>query len=108
MNNPGSIRIEILKSYLKEDPEDSFSAYALSLEYAKMNNSVEAISLLEEILHRDPEYLAAYYQLGKLAEEQRDFEKASSVYRKGMEVAKMQKDQKTLNELQSACDLLDD
>jgi len=101
-------RIEILKAYLKDDPNDNFSSYALSLEYLKLNNTIEAISLLEKLLDRDSNYLAAYYQLGKLAEQQRDFEKASSVYKTGMEVAKMQKDQKTFNELQSAHDLLDD
>ncbi len=98
----------MLKAYLREDPDDSFSLYALSLEYARLNHLSEAVELLEKVLDRDPDYLATYYQLGKLKEQQRDFNNASSVYAKGMEVARRQKDQKTLSELQSALDSLEE
>ncbi len=100
-------RIDELKNFLKEDPSDNFALYALALEYIKMNHISEAISLLEELLQRNPQYLAAYYQLGKLFEQQHDSAKASSTFSKGMEVAKTKSDQKTFNELQSALDSLE-
>jgi tetratricopeptide (TPR) repeat protein len=101
-------RIELLKHFLEEDPGDHFSLYALALEYAKINRVGEAIVLLEQLLDLDPAYLAAYYQLGKLFELQRNIERAFGVFSKGMEVARQQKNQKTLNELQSALELLDE
>ena len=101
-------RIALLKKFLEEDPADNFSTYALALEYVKINQVAEAIRLLEEILQRNPEYLAAYYQLGKLFELQKNFTRSSDVFIQGIEVARTQKDQKTLNELQSALDLLED
>lgn len=101
-------RIELLKGFLAEDPGDNFSMYALALEYVKINNVNEAIRLLEQLLEKNPGYLAAYYQLGKLYELQRNFPKASSIFEKGLEVAHEQKDQKTFNELQSALGLLEE
>jgi cytochrome c-type biogenesis protein CcmH/NrfG len=101
-------RIELLKSFLEEDPDDNFSLYALALEYVNIHNIGEAIRLLENLLQKNPDYLATYYQLGKLYERQRNFARASDVFKKGMETAGKQKDQKTLNELQSALDLLEE
>ena len=101
-------RIELLIRFLEEDPADDFSSYALALEYVKISKISEAILLLEQLLQRNPDYLAAYYQLGKFFELQRNFDKASNAFTKGMEIARKQNDQKTLNELQSALDLLEE
>lgn len=101
-------RIEELKKFLSEDPNDTFSSYALALEYVKLNHINDAISLLEKLLQREPEYLAAYYQLGKLFEMNHDFAKSSLTFGKGMEVARKKNDQKTFNELQSALDLAEE
>ncbi len=100
-------RIEVLKNFLREDPDDNFSLYALSLEYIRINNITGAIALLEQLLQLNPDYLAAYYQLGKLFEQQQDFAQATGTFKKGLDIARKQKDQKTLNELQSALDLLE-
>src|SRR5258708_6646208 len=101
-------RIEELKSFLRDDPHDHFSTYALALEYIKINRAAEAISLLEKLIRLNPDYLAAYYQLGKLFESAHDFPKASFFYQAGIEVARKKKDQKTLNELRTALDLLEE
>jgi tetratricopeptide (TPR) repeat protein len=101
-------RIEQLQAFLKDDPSDDFSAYALALEYVKVDRSHEAISLLEKLLNRNAAYLPAYYQLGKMYESLGNLEIAAEKFRRGIEVAKKKKDQKTLNELQSALDMLED
>jgi len=101
-------RIELLKSFLEEDPNDNFSLYALSLEYVKLNNVNDAIATLEQLQKLNPDYLAAYYQLGKLFELQKNFDKASLVFNRGLEIARKQKDLKTYNELQSALDMLEE
>jgi tetratricopeptide (TPR) repeat protein len=102
-----SSRIEELKKFLSEDPSDKFSSYALALEYAELGINDEAVSLLERLIKADENYLAAYYQLGKLFELRKDFIKASSAYMKGLEIARIQNNQRTLNELKSALDMLD-
>ncbi|HNQ13775.1 MAG TPA: tetratricopeptide repeat protein [Bacteroidia bacterium] len=97
-------RIEILKSYILKDPKDFFSKYALSLEFIAGNRDEEAIVLLKEIIQANPQYLPAYYQLGKLMEKYNNAEEAIIVYEQGMEVAREQYDTKTYNELSQAVD----
>ena len=95
-------RIEMLKRYIDEDPEDSFSRYALSLEYIRLNNFPEAKRILSELMFKDPDYLASYYQMGKLNESTGSIDEAAYVYQKGMVLARLQKNQHTFNELEGA------
>jgi tetratricopeptide (TPR) repeat protein len=101
-------RIEQLKKFIAEDPSDYFCLYALALEYSKINNIQKAIELLKQLIQINSGYLAAYYQLGNLFLLQQNFSEAKETFEKGLEVARLQKDQKTLNELQSAIDFLED
>ncbi len=102
-----NLRIDMLRQYLAEDPEDDFSEYAIALEFAGEGKNVEAIFHLENILKRNPEYLAAYFQCGKLYEAENDSEKARYCYDQGMTVAGKQGNTKTLNELRSASEMMD-
>ena len=95
-------RIEQLKEFLKEDPTDSFLIYALSLEYAKENRKDLAIESLLSLLEIDKNYLAVYYQLGKLYESITEIEKASKYFDEGMLIAKIQGNNKTYSELKEA------
>ncbi len=108
MDNSHNTRIEILKSYLKEDPEDSFSNYALALEYLNDNQDQLAVDMLEGILRKDENYLAAYYQLGKAYEKISRIEDARRTYKRGIPVGIRLGNQKTVSELRSAVDSLDD
>jgi tetratricopeptide (TPR) repeat protein len=108
MSDSSKSRIEMLKQYITDDANDTFSHYALALEYAKIGNYAEAISILGQILERESNYLPAYYQLAKLYEESRRPEMAKNIYVKGILVARQQKDVKTENELRSALEGLDE
>jgi len=99
-------RIEKLKEFLANDPADDFSEYALALEFEKSGNRKEALSHFENILKRNPSYLAVYYQAGRMYEAEGDLRKATSMYEKGIEVAGQQGNTKTLNELRTALDLM--
>ena len=59
-------RIEILKNFLKDNPDDSFSRYALALEYVKLGQNDEALREFEAVRKSDADYVATYYQLGQL------------------------------------------
>jgi tetratricopeptide (TPR) repeat protein len=95
-------RIRQLLEFLQEEPSDAFSAYALGLEYLKMNNLPAAEAVLSDLLNRSPEYLAGYYQLGKVYEVLKNREKAIKVYDHGIQLAKAQQNGHTLAELQNA------
>jgi len=95
-------RMERLKAFLKESPDDSFLKHALALEYIKIGNDEEAKTMFESNLHKDAAYVATYYHLGKLLERAGAQQEAIDIYEKGMQVAKAAGDMHSYNELQAA------
>lgn len=101
-------RISQIKAYLKAEPEDNFLQHALALEYIKAGNETDARKLFEEILNREPGYVGSYYHLGKVLERMGEMQNAIHIYKKGMEMAKFANDAHAFNELQAACEDLED
>ena len=100
-------RIETLESFVAEDPSDSFSRYALALEFVKAGRDEDAALHFKEVLKRDAAYIAAYYQLGGLLAKSGHIDEARDVYRRGLEAATGAADQRTRSEIQEALDALD-
>jgi Tfp pilus assembly protein PilF len=95
-------RINRLKTFLKNTPDDCFLNHALALEYVKQGDDTDARVCFEKNLHTDADYVATYYHLGKLLERAGAQQDAIPVYEKGMEIAKKAGDMHTYNELQGA------
>lgn len=95
-------RLSKLKEYYEDDPEDPFTRYALAQEHLKHGNTEDALALFEELVETDPDYVGTYYHLGKLYEQLDRTDDALSIYEQGISVAREQKEQKTLSELQDA------
>lgn len=97
-----SDRLEKLRAFYEEDPEDPFTRYALAQEHLNRENTERALSLLEELVETDPDYVGTYYHLGKLYERLDRPEAALDTYEQGIETAREQGEQKALSELQDA------
>jgi Tfp pilus assembly protein PilF len=97
-----SERIDRIKAFLKETPDDPFLNHALALEYVKLQQDDEARHYFEKNLTQSPEYVATYYHLAKLLERIQEQQLAISTYERGMQVAKAAGDMHTYNELQGA------
>ena len=95
-------KIEKLKTFLINSPEDPFLKHALALEYIKTGNDSLARQLFLDILTRDPSYIGTYYHLGRLLERLGETENARSWYEKGMVAANHAGDLHAYNELQAA------
>src|SRR5438046_6910900 len=95
-------RIEILKGFLKDNPNDSFSRYALALEYVKLGQNNEALREFEAVRNADPEYVATYYQLGQLYQKLGRKHDAEKTYRTGITVSATADDEHTRGELEAA------
>lgn len=95
-------RINKLKEFLVNSPDDSFLKHALALEYIKKGDDTTARILFEEILTHDPGYIGSYYHLAKLLERTGNNEEAVVWYEKGMQAAKAAGDNHSLNELRMA------
>jgi tetratricopeptide (TPR) repeat protein len=84
---------------LNADPDDSFLTYAIAKEYEKTGDIKMAISILNTLREKDPEYVGLYYHLGQLYEEMDEGEEALKVYEEGIAIAKNLKDFHALSEL---------
>jgi tetratricopeptide (TPR) repeat protein len=102
-------RIALLKSELGKDPSDVFYNYALGLEYASAADSIEkSRTQFQKVIGLDANYVAAYYQLGRVFEQLEKPALALDAYRKGLEIARRKKDLKTAGEFEAAISLLED
>lgn len=101
-------RLTLITNMLKKDPDDSFLNYALAMEYLAKDETDNARKQLEELMERDSNYLGTYYQLGKLYEQKAENEKAIDTYKRGIEIAKQQGNNKAHGELNEALWLLED
>jgi Tfp pilus assembly protein PilF len=101
-------RIDNLLEMLKTEAEDLFLNYALGIEYLTVSRFTESEHQFKKVIALDVNYIAAYYQLGKLFEAQSQNEQALDYYRAGLEKAKLKKDNKAINEFGEAIFMLED
>jgi tetratricopeptide (TPR) repeat protein len=101
-------RIEKLTSFIAADSSDLFSRHALAMEWVKLGDFSAAIEQMEAILQIDDQHLGTYYHLGKTYEKVSMYDKAISVYEKGIQIAKQLSKQHELRELMGALNLLND
>lgn len=94
-------RTEQLQKFIALDASDTFSRYALGLEYMKQENFKEAENCFRFLSENHPDYIGTYYQFGKLLQQLGKEDEAKSIFRKGMELTK-NADLKTYSELQNA------
>ena len=100
-------RLDQMLSFLEQDPDDSFSRYAVALEYMSRKEYDLARGYLEELRRRDPDYVATYYQLGQLCATVEDWDGAEEAYNAGIVVGRKVGDLHAVSELQAALDELD-
>ena len=95
-------RVEILKGFLEENSKDSFSRYALALEYVKLGQNDDAVREFETVKTNDPDYVATYFQLGQLYQKLGKSHDAEKTFRTGITIASKIGDEHTRSELEGA------
>lgn len=101
-------RLKKLLEWEAEKPDDAFLKFGIAQEYVSAGRDVEAMKYYTVLVKKFPDYLATYYQLGKLFERMDKAEAAKEVYMAGKEVAQAAGDAKTLRELDEAISQLED
>ena len=99
-------RLEILKSLLEQNPQDSFARYGLAMEYAKAGDLEQAVSEFRAVLAGNGDYSYAYFHGGQTLEKLGRVEEARAMYEEGIAAAARTGDRKGASELQGALDLL--
>ena len=95
-------RIDQIRQFLQDSPNDSFLRYALAQELQKQGDVEEAKEAYLWLTDNQPSYVATYYHLGKLLIAQGEKEAAFAWFNLGIEHAKAAKELHALSELQSA------
>jgi Tfp pilus assembly protein PilF len=99
-------RLQNLLSLTKEDPNNTFIRYGLAMEFARLNRTEEALRSFQEVLQKDPLYVAAYYQMGTLLVRHGKIEEAKTAYSEGIKVAVQKADWHAKSELEAALESL--
>lgn len=94
-------RLQILREFIKEEPENPFNYYALALELREIDPK-EALELFDFLLLNHPEYLPVYFPSAHFFVAQNEIAKAKAVFETGIRLAVNQKEEKALKELKNA------
>ncbi|WKN31331.1 tetratricopeptide repeat protein [Porifericola rhodea] len=94
-------RLRQLFGFLKEEPNDPFTLYAIALEYQK-EDAEKALPYFEKLLNEHPDYVATYYHAAHLYQDLEMKDKVEQTYLTGIEKAKSQQESLALRELQNA------
>lgn len=100
-------RIDALLSMLQTEPNDIFLNYSLAIEYMGENKLDPAEEQFLKVLNFQPDYVPAFYQLGKLYELKQMNGKALEILNKGKDLAKQQGNNKAFNEFSEAIFMLE-
>ena len=95
-------RLARLKQLLDESPTDDFLLFAIAKEYEAGGDLLAARSHYKQLLRANPEYVGAYYHLGKLHESMENHSEALDQYKRGMTVARQVEDEHSYRELSAA------
>ncbi|MFD2968366.1 tetratricopeptide repeat protein [Sphingobacterium bambusae] len=98
-------RIEELKIFLAETPQDPFLKYALTMEYKKEGDKEKTLAGFLDLVTNHPDYVGTYYHYAKYLETLQEKEQALKIYQEGMEVAQRVRNRHAYGELVSAYNL---
>ncbi len=77
-----------LEALLTKNPEDPFLGYGLAMEIIKEGDTAAGVAQLERVIASNPDYQAAYFQLGQVLAQEGEAERARHWLRKGIDAAK--------------------
>ena len=94
-------RIELLKGYCVEEPQNPFNYYALALEFREFDK-VEAGKLFDFVVLNFPNYLPVYFSAAQFFFENENYPKTKNLSETGIELAHVLEDEKAKKELSNA------
>jgi len=95
-------RLESLRAFLLEDPDDPFIRFALGSELSNRGQFEDALAIFSDLVTDAPDYIGTYYHLGKLLEQMDHVNDAIEIYRTGIDRAGELREHHARAELQSA------
>ena len=94
-------RVEMLKIFAEQEPDNPFNWYALALEYQDSDPDDAAI-YFNKLLTEYMVYLPTYFHAAAFFSELGEIQKAKEIFENGIRLAEDQKDEKTLKGLKNS------
>jgi len=95
-------RLDILSEFVRSAPKDSFARYGLAMEYARLGENDNALEHFRALWELNPDYIAAYFQAGKLLAQMGEIERAREALGQGILAASRTGDQHAKSEMEAA------
>ncbi|HKF53035.1 MAG TPA: tetratricopeptide repeat protein [Candidatus Acidoferrales bacterium] len=102
----GANRRQMLEKFVEKNPLDAFARYGLAMECAKEGDAASAETHFKQLLGDHAEYVAAYYQFGRLLALSNRIAEAREIFSAGIARAAQAGDEHARQELQAALDEL--
>jgi tetratricopeptide (TPR) repeat protein len=80
-------RLEQLAQIVSANPENVLARYGLAMEYAQQRDYTRALENFRTLMAASPNYVAAYYQAGKVLQNLGDEAQARAVLQQGIEAS---------------------
>lgn len=100
--SPQEKRLAMLQKMTESGSADSFTWYALAMEYRNAGNAEAALRTFSSLKSAFPDYLPQYLMAAQVCLAARNAAEAIDWLRAGVQLATERGDQKTLSELETA------
>jgi predicted Zn-dependent protease len=99
-------RLQMLKEYLDENPQDPFARYGLAIEYAKTGQTDVALQEFATLLSEHPDYTAGYQMAAQTLMQLGRSEEARNMLKAGVACAERTNNRHAMSEMQGMLDEL--
>lgn len=99
-------RLEMLKQFLEQNPNDAFARYGLAMEYSKAGQTDTALQEFARLLELHPDYSNGYFMAAQTLAKVEKNDEAKDMLRKGIEAAQRTGNKHALSEMSAMLDEL--
>lgn len=99
-----SKRRQMLEQFVAKNPQDAFARYGLAMECTNENDLSAAEAHFTALIAAHSQYVAAYYQFGRLLAAQSRTAEARKIFTEGVNQAAQAGDSHAQQEMQAALD----
>ena len=93
------MKIKELENMIAQNPNNPLMHYTLGIEYLRAEKPAKATDVLQKAIDLQPDYSAAYRELGKALIKLKSNNKAIDIFNKGIAVAEGKGDIQTAKEM---------
>lgn len=99
-------RRQMLEQFVEKHPQDAFGRYGLAMECMKEGDIASAETHFRQLVSQHPEYVATYYQYGRMLANTNRIAEAREILTAGVARARQAGEDHAREELQAALDEL--